>query len=275
MLLEHAQFICDQIISYDSLRDLDEPLLRTCNCLKTFIKLSGATLKRKKISKKNKSLWSTSKCVVDTLSAEKPKTNTKGTNKNIGNEIKWVGLPVMNDNNRTYYKSYVFKDNIELKDYVLIKSKQSQIARIIYMWENESRKKFAHVNWLKKSEETVLKDNGNPRELFLSNDCDNIPLACILSKVDVIHKTDYENSLNTGKHFYRPHAPEFINSPNFPLVERKKTFFYEKLYNLDTREFETVTDDFVSEKISHRFCAACMRFAAQQQYYVPKVSRVE
>lgn len=44
-------------------------------------------------------------------------------------------------------------------------------------------KKMAHVHWLEHSSKTYLEELSDPRELFMTQLCDDIPFADILGKV--------------------------------------------------------------------------------------------
>lgn len=46
-LLCHAQFICDQVVSYDEAGDEDEEFLVTLPCFRSLLDLAGATLGRR------------------------------------------------------------------------------------------------------------------------------------------------------------------------------------------------------------------------------------
>lgn len=46
-LLRHAQFICDQVLSFDNCAGADDTLLITAPCMRSLMKLSGVTLGKK------------------------------------------------------------------------------------------------------------------------------------------------------------------------------------------------------------------------------------
>lgn len=46
-LLRHAQFICDQIVSFDNSAGPEDPLLITAPCIRNLMKLSGVALGKK------------------------------------------------------------------------------------------------------------------------------------------------------------------------------------------------------------------------------------
>jgi DNA (cytosine-5)-methyltransferase 1 len=42
-LLRHAQFVCDQVLSFDNTAGANEDLLITSPCMRALVKLSGVT----------------------------------------------------------------------------------------------------------------------------------------------------------------------------------------------------------------------------------------
>lgn len=108
------------------------------------------------------------------------------------------------DGRKTYYKSVmVGNEKIEVNDCILVESNSPtnpfHIYKIVFMWENENGTKQLHGNWFYRSDLTVLGETANPRELFLSDYCDDIPVSCIKSKANVIYKKVPENWFELGK----------------------------------------------------------------------------
>ena len=54
ILLHHAQFICDQILSFDESATEEDPLLITKPCIRALIDLAGITFKKGKTVRKGK-----------------------------------------------------------------------------------------------------------------------------------------------------------------------------------------------------------------------------
>lgn len=51
-LLRHAQFIVEQVESYDQCADPDEDLLLVTSCMRSLIKLAGVTLGKRRAARK-------------------------------------------------------------------------------------------------------------------------------------------------------------------------------------------------------------------------------
>lgn len=118
--------------------------------------------------------------------------------KHVEKEITWVGEPIIDDGRRTFYKSVmVIDEEIKTDDYVLIESNDPtvplQVARVTYMWEDKNGAKLCHANWFRRGSDTVLGETSDPLELFLLDECDNVPFTSVKSKATVIYKSSPEN----------------------------------------------------------------------------------
>ena len=61
------------------------------------------------------------------------------------------------------------------------------------MWENTNGIKQFHANWLYRGNDTILREISDPTELFLSYNCDDVPLKAVRSKCTVIFKDASKN----------------------------------------------------------------------------------
>ncbi|XP_017882042.1 DNA (cytosine-5)-methyltransferase PliMCI-like [Ceratina calcarata] len=366
-LLRHAQFICEQVISFDSAARPEDPLLITTSCMRALVTLAGVTL-NKRIElrrpaagnqKSKKVLWTkatTTKLVnnmFETFFSDqiatynekeilRPKRqrcgvceicqqpdcgqcsackdmikfggsgrskqacngrrcpnmaiqeaddsdqddddvndtlmgDTKITQKmilkefkHVDKEITWVGQQILNDGRRTFYNSVMLVDEeIRANDYVLIESSDPtvplQVAKVMYMWEDKSGAKLCHANWFRRGSDTVLGETSDPFELFLLDECDNVPFASIKSKARVIYKKSPDNWHELGNADVLP-EDEIENKDS-------RTFFYQKKYTPETARFEDppLDPECPRKEINHRFCPACVRFTDLQCYYTPRV----
>lgn len=127
--------------------------------------------------------------------------------KHVEKEITWVGESIINDGRRTFYKSVMVVDEeIKANDYVLIESNDPtvplQIAKVIYMWEDKNGAKLCHANWFRRGSDTVLGETSDSLELFLLDECDNVPFASVKSKATVIYKTNPKNWNELGNYIF-------------------------------------------------------------------------
>ncbi|XP_076375509.1 DNA methyltransferase 1a isoform X2 [Megalopta genalis] len=367
ILLRHAQFVCDQVLSFDNSADSDDVLLITSPCMRALANLAGVTLGKKaalrrtqrREQKIKKPAWtkatttqlvnnmfeniftdqlikhddkitmgpkrqrcgvcencqqpdcglcsackdmikfggsgrSKQACVKrrcpnmaiqeaddsDPENEEQFETVIDSTNieeesrkkafKEFKKDIVWVGKQIAIDNQRTYYKSVIVgNENIQLNDYVLVEPKNPviplHVAKIIYMWENRNGIKQFHANWFHRGNNTILGETSDPIELFLSDDCDDVPFTSIRSKCTVVFKKVSDNWVDLGN--------TNLSLENEVKDIDGKTFFYQKRYTPETARFEDPSPDpecHRKENI-HRFCAACVRLHTLEQYNTPKV----
>ncbi|OAD57514.1 DNA (cytosine-5)-methyltransferase 1 [Eufriesea mexicana] len=329
-LLRHAQFICDQVLSFDDSAGSEDTLLIITPCMRALANLAGITLGKRvalrrtqlKEQKVKKPAWTkatTTQLVNDMFEgifAEQlikhddkitmgPKRQRCGVceycqlpdcglcntckdmikfggtgrskqaydsdpenedqyellleNKNVEEErsrkkvfkelkkdITWIGAQIASDNLKTFYTSVmVGEEKIEINDYVLVEPRNpaipSHVAKVIYMWENKNGIKQFHGNWLYRGNDTILGETSDPIELFLSDDCDDIPFKSVRSKCTVIFKNILENWTKLAR-FEDP-------SPDLQCLRKETT---------------------------HRFCSACARLRALEQFNTPKVyERIE
>ncbi|XP_017756525.1 PREDICTED: DNA (cytosine-5)-methyltransferase PliMCI-like [Eufriesea mexicana] len=195
--------------------------------------------------------------------------------KELKKDITWIGAQIASDNLKTFYTSVmVGEEKIEINDYVLVEPRNpaipSHVAKVIYMWENKNGIKQFHGNWLYRGNDTILGETSDPIELFLSDDCDDIPFKSVRSKCTVIFKNILENwtKLDNMNLNFEKEIKDLDN----------KTFFYQKRYIPETARFEDPSPDLqcLRKETTHRFCSACARLRALEQFNTPKVyERIE
>lgn len=69
----------------------------------------------------------------------------------------------------------------------------------MFMWENKHGVKQFHANWFRRGTDTILGETSDPIELFLSDDCDDVPFTSVSSKATVIYKKMPNNWTELGK----------------------------------------------------------------------------
>lgn len=222
--------------------------------------------------------------------------------KELKKDIIWIGNQIANDNLKTYYKSVIVGDEeIRINDYVLVEPRNpaipSHVAKVIYMWENKNGIKQFHANWLHRGNDTILGETSDPIELFLSDDCDDIPFKSVRSKCTVIFKEIQKNWSELGIYLI---FNEILNTNikvknnifysilfyvignmdlNFENDIKDldgKTFFFQKRYIPETARFEDPVPDikYLHKKNSYRFCPACTRLNMLEQFNTPKVYKI-
>lgn len=200
---------------------------------------------------------------------EKPKKDFKELKKNIV----WEEQDKIIDGQKTYYKSVIVgNERIQISDYVLVEPRNPAIPlhiyKIMFMWENKHGVKQFHANWFRRGTDTILGETSDPIELFLSDDCDDVPFTSVSSKATVIYKKMPNNWTELGN----------MDIDDEIKDTDGKTFFYQMRYTPETARFENPLPDpeCPRKENSHRFCPACARLRALEQYNTPKVfERIE
>ncbi|EFN76367.1 DNA (cytosine-5)-methyltransferase PliMCI [Harpegnathos saltator] len=195
---------------------------------------------------------------------EKPKKDFKELKK----DIVWMGDDKIIEGRRTFYKSVmVGNEKIELNDYVLVEPRNSaiplHIAKVMYMWENKIGIKQFHANWVRRGTDTILGETADPMEVFLSDDCEDVPFKSVNSKATVLHKKTPEDWSKLGN----------MDINDTIKDTDGKTFFYKMRYTSETARFEDPLPDpeCLRKENSHRFCPACAHLRTLEQYNRPRV----
>ena len=81
------------------------------------------------------------------------------------------------------------------------------IGRVISMWHDGS-KQF-HALWFSHGCETILGETSNPRELFLVDSCQDLPLSAVVEKVHVATETENMEADFFVKKKYYPELGRF------------------------------------------------------------------
>lgn len=121
-----------------------------------------------------------------------------GSLKSRTGQVEWLGEPIGIDSKGEFYKAVQLDSEvIEVNDYVFIESVNPcvplQIVKIKYMWQNKMGIKMFHATWLWRGSETVLGETSSSSELFLVDDCQDVPISYVKSRTTVVHKTTPDN----------------------------------------------------------------------------------
>ena len=104
--------------------------------------------------------------------------------------IEWVGEPIAGTKGNYYDAVIINNEMITKNDYIFIEpinsSFRTQVIKIKYMWENKLGIKVLHGTWLWRGSETILRETSIQRELFLVDECQDVPLIYVQSKANVV-----------------------------------------------------------------------------------------
>jgi DNA (cytosine-5)-methyltransferase 1 len=121
-------------------------------------------------------------------------------------KMEWLGKPIVMDSKGAFYNAVELDSEIiNINDYVFIESVDPtvplQIVKVIYMWENKMGIKMFHATWLWRGSETVLGETSNSSELFLVDDCQDVPISYVKSKTEVVRHDTPDNWNELGNEY--------------------------------------------------------------------------
>ncbi|KAF6093387.1 DNA methyltransferase 1 [Phyllostomus discolor] len=360
-LLRHAQFVVEQVESYDAAGDSDEQPIFLTPCMRDLIKLAGVTLGKRRAERRQTISHSTKEKdkgptkatttklvyeIFDTFFAEQiekddredkenafkrrrcgvcevcqqpecgkckackdmvkfggsgrskqacqerrcpnmamkeadddeevddnipempsPKKMHQGKKKKQNkNRISWIGEAVKIEGKKTYYKKVcIDSETLEVGDCVSVipddSSKPLYLARVTALWEDSIQGQMFHAHWFCAGTDTVLGATSDPLELFLVDECEDMQLSYIHSKVTVVYKAPSENWAMEGGM-----DPEALMAE-----DNGKTYFYQLWYDQDYARFESPPKTQPTEDNKYKFCASCARLAEMRQKEIPRV----
>lgn len=91
------------------------------------------------------------------------------------------------------------------------KPNESYIARVTAMWEDDG--KIFHALFFSRGCETVLGETSNPRELFLVDSCQDLPLTDVTGKVKVVHEEKDQEGDFFAQKWYDDDLARFEDPP--------------------------------------------------------------
>uniref|UniRef100_A0A452QSK7 DNA (cytosine-5)-methyltransferase 1 n=1 Tax=Ursus americanus TaxID=9643 RepID=A0A452QSK7_URSAM len=168
------------------------------------------------------------------------------------------------DGKKNYFKKvYIDSETLEVGDCVSVipddSSKPLYLARVTALWEDSSNGQMFHAHWFCAGTDTVLGATSDPLELFLVDECEDMQLSYIHSKVKVVYKAPSENwALEGGM------DPEALMAE-----DDGKTYFYQLWYDQDYARFESPPKTQPTEE--NKFCVSCARLAEMRQKEIPRV----
>ncbi|XP_047387721.1 DNA (cytosine-5)-methyltransferase 1 isoform X2 [Sciurus carolinensis] len=251
-----------------------QPECGKCKACKDMVKFGGsgrskqACLKRRCPNMAMKEADDDDEVDDDIPEVPSPKKMHQGKKKKQNKDrISWVGEAVKTDGKKSYYRQVcIDAETLEVGDCVSVipddSSKPLYLARVTALWEDSSNGQMFHAHWFCAGTDTVLGATSDPLELFLVDECEDMQLSYIHSKVKVIHKAPSENW-----------AMEGGMDPESTLPgdhDDGKTYFYQFWYDQDYARFESPPKTQPTEDNKFKFCASCARLAEMRQKEIPR-----
>uniref|UniRef100_A0A2S2Q3B0 Cytosine-specific methyltransferase n=1 Tax=Sipha flava TaxID=143950 RepID=A0A2S2Q3B0_9HEMI len=292
-LLQHAQFVLDQVVDYDLGDTYYLPLAET-QCIETLTELSGATKSIKvpfrrleRVGRRNRGVK------ADISQREFSKATTTELVKDVFENMFAAQLDVDDKENETTMNKLVntiFDDvcnttavekisnvinvnegQIVWNDksicenmFVVVKNKCSTvplIGRIEYLYKKNLKDK-AHITLFMHSYETVLGEASDPQEIFSLKKCMNIDLTHIVKILDVTQKIPRKDWFNLGGSKLQE-LLEPVNRNN------KKSFFYQLQYDDEFGRFEYPEDS--NNDKNDKYCKNCEDNFLEKKLQTPEL----
>ncbi|XP_044758419.1 DNA (cytosine-5)-methyltransferase 1-like isoform X2 [Coccinella septempunctata] len=148
---------------------------------------------------------------------------------------------------------------VTVGDFVMLNSEISnklpQIGKVSYMYENVfPNKKMCHVHLFRRGTDTILGTIADPRELFVIDHCEEVPLGSIVRLANVEHKTKDPNwALNGG-----------IEGLPTVLEDDGTNFYFTSRFEHEGSRFVDFVDEF-QDRNNFNNCNSCRRRLARKK----------
>ncbi|XP_066260848.1 DNA (cytosine-5)-methyltransferase 1-like [Euwallacea similis] len=150
--------------------------------------------------------------------------------------VDWVKYPNSVDNH--FYKfarvGDVFinqGDNVRLPPEE--EDEPPQIAQVAYMFETPDKSKMFHAHFYCRGLDTILGDKSDPKELFLVDHCEDVPLKYILDKTKV-------NQIRYQSNWYQSGGLDMININE---SDDGTSYYFSKRYDYNNSRFVDFRDN--------------------------------
>ncbi|RWS05273.1 DNA (cytosine-5)-methyltransferase 1-like protein [Dinothrombium tinctorium] len=269
-LLSNANFVIQQIMSFDEAGEEGDPMLLETKCiqdLKNFFgdqklpKKSCESITVRTIARKDARRFSNS----DTYATSTPlvreffefmfkeaieKKENDGEKSNFSSLNKQRRSAKNNDSyrkaiwheeathkdlfSRTAYYRSVKIGNEEFKsgDFV-VTNNHSEIGLIVFLMENQEKEKMAHIHWFCHGNDTILKETCDSRFIFMKYFCTNVSLLSFLRKVSV-----------------------YLSNGSTLACESTADFICKKVYFPETAHFEDLPQE-LKPYDKNSYCLSC------------------
>ncbi|XP_028404801.1 DNA (cytosine-5)-methyltransferase 1-like isoform X2 [Dendronephthya gigantea] len=165
----------------------------------------------------------------------------------LSKNVKWIGDPIRSIGEKKFYPSAkVENELVKIGEFVKLCPNEPSvplyICKIIEMWEDREGEKMFHGRWMSRTTDTVLGNTGDPRELFLVDQCEDNPLGSIMAKCTVIYKPQGEEQIDYTRH-----------------EDDGDIFFYQMWYDERQARFEQHLEDYHKRSEEEVGCISCLR----------------
>lgn len=196
------------------------------------------------------------------------KVKTKGNEKK---KCEWQGASEEMDSKLYYNSVLIGNEEVKVGDFVMVESDDSKsyqhqpIGKVCSMYEDAKNFKTrkCHILWFMHGSETVLGDFSDPRELFLTESCDEVTLSAVANVCDVKHFPVPENWSMQGGCPY----------PNPPIDKNNgRAFYFRQLYDPIHARFCDLPSAFDND--APLFCLSCDKAENDEALATPNLRNI-
>ena len=221
--------------------------------------------------------------VVEDMDAVKTDDETETLNttfkvprgKRVGkSSVKWIGEPLCEANEvdcRLFYGSVsIAGREYVVGDYVSVAAdgpnQLSYVGKLMSMWEKQTKtgqcEKMVHVDWFTRASETILQETGDPAELFLVDECEDLRASCVEGKVQVHYLPPHEHWSFMGG---------VAEDRKLPKCDGSTSYYYQKWYDPEHARFLDPPHNQVSDEPD--YCASCLRLSDRKNKETPSARK--
>ncbi|XP_044757853.1 DNA (cytosine-5)-methyltransferase PliMCI-like [Coccinella septempunctata] len=182
--------------------------------------------------------------------------NKACSTKILHNAVVFPNDPIFVDSEKKFFNCALVDElKVTVGDFVILNSEISkklpQIGKVIFMYENIfTNGKMCHVQLYRRGCDTILGTIADPRELFVTDHCEEVPLGSIVRHAHVEHiKKDPNWALKGGMEDL-PRLLEY-------------DFFFTSRFEQEESRFVDFSDEF-QDKSSFNDCNSCRRRLARK-----------
>ncbi|XP_028404799.1 DNA (cytosine-5)-methyltransferase 1-like isoform X2 [Dendronephthya gigantea] len=200
------------------------------------------------------------------VKAKNPKQKHAKLRKVVQTKLKWIGEPVRHEGKKSFYECVeVNNEEVNVNDFVKLSPDDPRvplyICKIIEMWEDGKGEKMFHGRWMSRSTDTVLGNTGDPKELFLVDQCEDNPLGSIVAKCFVSY-------LPPGDDWYDRGGKEVTEDES--AEDDGNHFFYQMWYDEEFGRFEQQLEDYQRNE-EELGCISCYRLERIDELKTPRL----
>lgn len=126
------------------------------------------------------------------------------TFKKVSSRVDCIDLIVTDKKGSFYNAMRCNGEIIKVNDYIFLESIEPSeplhTVQVKYMWVNKMGTPMVHAVWLLRGDQTLLGKTFDSNELFMTDDCQDVPALFVKSKADVTYVNEVKVWNYSGNH---------------------------------------------------------------------------